>query len=129
MTDICAIALDILQNQPQVIPAENVTIQTFLHADWDGRDRIMITSSPSSYEEEPIGIMKSTLTIHCLSKSRSEAVVTNLSAKYFIRKGFEALERDDTSGIVSICLYSINVENIQNRNEFCASTAFEVLYR
>jgi hypothetical protein len=128
MPDICEIALQTIREQMPEIPAEDVAISDVFDSDWDGSPRIKIVASQADIEEEPIGVLTSTLTIHTLAAKRHQAIELGAQAAIAVLRRFEAMEHNDASGVLAIMPTSTKIENVHDRNIFNSLYSFEVLH-
>jgi hypothetical protein len=114
-----------------LLPAENIGINSVLDADWDGTPRIIVSAGMTrDIETTQLNTLISQITelkISCLSANRGNAVSLGTSAADAVYNKLTALSYILGSGILFVKKISDSVFNIPDRTEFVFETNFEIL--
>ncbi|MDR1959384.1 MAG: hypothetical protein LBQ54_10160 [Planctomycetaceae bacterium] len=113
-----------------LIPAEDVGIQSVLDSSWNGTPpRILISEGENNIEECQFGAVAQTtlLTIFGLSADRDTAITLCRQAAKAAFARIESLERKPGYGILAITRDASRVGNIPDSTEFEAFRSFHVI--
>jgi hypothetical protein len=112
----------------ELVPTENVGINSVIDADWDGETRIIITEGNTNFEDHQLGTIAQTtvLTIYVLARDRELAVETCKTAGNAVFGTIEKLERKKGYGILAITRFQSGIKNIADRTEFESFRSFNV---
>jgi hypothetical protein len=111
-----------------IVPSENVGINSVIDADWNGETRIIVSEGDSELENHQFGAIGQTgvLTIYVLSGDRNTAYETCRVAGNAAFRAIEKLERKQGYGILAITRLSSGIKNVTDRTEFEAFRSFNV---
>ena len=115
-----------------LVPDDHVNVGTIINPDSTGKPVIDITVNPAKPEDvTQTGIISVTtpLAIHCVAATRTEAWNVVRQAALAVYQKFTALERQPKSGIYCITFGEYLVAPIQDRTEFHAHVAFNILHK
>jgi hypothetical protein len=113
----------------EILPTENIGIDSVIDRDWNGETRIVITEGDAEIEGTQFGAVGQTsvLTVYALSADRKTAIETCRDAGRAAYKAIEKLERKQGYGILAITVLENGVKNVEERNEFEAFRSYNVI--
>jgi hypothetical protein len=113
-----------------LLPAENIGINSVLDADWDGTPRIIVSVGETRPEDETqFGTLTeiTTLTIFVLAADRQSALEWCRSAAEAVLVKFSEMEKQRNTPVLCVTVTSKSIKNIADRTEFEAAWNFEIL--
>jgi hypothetical protein len=115
-----------------LLPTENVGINSVLDADWNGTPRIIVsTGETRSEDESQFGTLTAItpLTIHVLAADRQTALELCRSAAEAVLATFSEMETQRNTPVLCVTLTNKSIKNLADRTEFEAAWNFEILTR
>ena len=113
-----------------LLPAENIGINSVLDADWDGTPRIIVSEGESRPEDETqFGTLTevTALTVYVLAADRQSALEVCRSAAEAVFAKFSEMERQRNTPVLCVTITNKSIKNIADRTEFEAAWNFEIL--
>jgi hypothetical protein len=131
MKTITELAYDAIV-QLNLIPKENVGINSVIHENWDGVARIVVEEEMTNPEDESqFGTLTwiTRFNVNCLCRDRTKAEALGKTVANTVYATFMEYELARTCEILSIMRKESTTTNIKGREEFQSLQYFEVLHK